>query len=98
MAVSFALILNELISNSLKHAFNGKESGLIKIEALRSGSDLILNYSDNGSWKASQEKDSFGSELINLLTEQISGKFDLIKEEDKTSYKFIFDYSGFEKP
>jgi two-component sensor histidine kinase len=88
--VSFALILNELISNSLKHAFNDKNDGLIIIEALKKEDQFILNYSDNGKWIESEKEESFGLELIDLLTEQISGSYSIDKTPNSTVYNFTF--------
>ena len=48
VAMPLSLVLNELISNSLKHAFPGGSSGeiLIKIESI--GENLKFEYRDNG--------------------------------------------------
>ncbi|MFT4152211.1 MAG: sensor histidine kinase [Parafilimonas sp.] len=44
------LVLNELISNSLKHAFCNKESGLLMItmQQNENGEELVLEVKDNG--------------------------------------------------
>jgi two-component sensor histidine kinase len=41
-AIPCALILNELITNSLKYAFNDKKQGKIRISICRSGDDTVL--------------------------------------------------------
>ncbi len=88
--VSFALILNELISNSLKHAFNDKQNGKIQIEFNKQGKELSLFYKDSGQWKKPVTDDSFGLELIGLLTEQIQGSFERKTPENGTEYHFSF--------
>jgi len=73
--VSFALIFNELITNSLKHAFTEKESGEITIRIVKAETYLIISYFDDGNWTESNNKKSFGIELIDTLTEQLDGEY-----------------------
>lgn len=86
--VPFALIINELVSNSLKHAFN-KKSGKITITVTPLKDDTFeLKYSDNGKWKEATE-DSFGLQLISMFTEQLEGSYNLKKDENGTHYTFM---------
>ena len=88
--VPFSLILNELVTNSLKHAFKNTVNGKIWIELIKSDSNhLLFKYRDNGKWLEPQDQNSFGLELIDTLTEQIGGSYQLNKDES-TEYKFIF--------
>ncbi len=88
--VSIALIFNELISNSLKHAFPEKDRGIISIEILKSENQTVLiNYRDDGSWKVKGKKNSFGLELIETLCEQLNGSMTLTTEPS-TIYEFVF--------
>ncbi|WP_436515064.1 tetratricopeptide repeat-containing sensor histidine kinase [Ekhidna sp. To15] len=66
--IPIGLILNELICNSLKHAFPEAEEGLIKVGLKEIGNELKLEISDNGvgSESAPSEK-SFGMVLIDSL-------------------------------
>lgn len=76
--VPFGLLINELVTNSLKHAFECNEQGLITIRLTETPDGrLILFYADNGVWKDERENNrSFGSELITLLTHQLEGTFE----------------------
>tara|TARA_B100000508_G_scaffold118450_1_gene98621 strand:+ start:133764 stop:135362 length:1599 start_codon:yes stop_codon:yes gene_type:complete len=91
--VPIALILNELITNSIKYAFdnqdNPKISVLIKLPESEKG--LIINYSDNGCWKESENSDHFGTSLIEIFTEQLDGAYELNKSDDGTVYYFEFN-------
>jgi two-component sensor histidine kinase len=90
--VSFALMFNELISNSLKHAFTDIDKGEIKIKILRTSKEEVqCYYSDNGSWKPPQREGSFGVELIGDLCEQLDGEYTLDTANGST-YHFIFKY------
>lgn len=83
-AVSIGLITNELLTNALKYAFEGKDSGTIRIslspvsaDEVRNGSDLQLLIRDDGIGKAPDQPSKgtgFGTQLINLLTRQLDGK------------------------
>lgn len=73
--VPLGLMLNELLSNSFKHAFKENESGEITIQIKKlNEADFELHYSDSGTWKEqSSIKIKFGLELIETLTEQLDG-------------------------
>lgn len=73
--IPFALIFNELISNSIKH--NTHKDGIleIKVKLTIDNNDTIhFDYSDNGDWVENKNENSFGLDLINALTMQINGK------------------------
>lgn len=94
--VSFALLCNELVANSLKHAFVNKDSGEIKIDIrLPEPNHVVFEYHDNGEWRGPQKATSFGLELIDDLCEQLDGKFTR-SFENGTTYLFDFDYLNLE--
>jgi len=88
------LILNELISNSLKYAFTGRNNGKIIIRLYKKGSDqLEMLVTDNGvglpadfSWENSN---TLGIELIKTLVEQINGSI-AITNIQGTIFKITF--------
>jgi signal transduction histidine kinase len=47
-AGSFSQIINNLIINSLSHAFSQKEKGEIFINCIKNENNIVINYSDNG--------------------------------------------------
>jgi len=73
--VSFALIFNELITNTLKHAFKTSENGSISIIVIKKNNTLVIKYYDNGVWINEMKSTSFGIELIDTLTEQLDGEY-----------------------
>jgi two-component system, sensor histidine kinase PdtaS len=91
--VPFGLIINELISNSLKYAFAERESGTvsIRIAYLPSKNGIQLQYEDNGIWQGDPANvNGFGIELIDMLTEQLDGSKQFEVQENKSSYIFQF--------
>ncbi|MCX6565463.1 MAG: PAS domain S-box protein [Candidatus Aminicenantes bacterium] len=81
-AVPFGLILNELISNALKHGFPKGRKGILKIRLRRgAGGEVILRVADDGvGFQGNldfRNAESFGLKIINLLVKQLDGVIDL---------------------
>lgn len=95
LAIPIGLIVNELVSNSLKYAFPNQEKGTIKVSLYENGEILLLEVADNGVGIQSDlvtQGTGFGSELISLLTRQLDGKMTLIKSPGATfSFKFLLN-------
>jgi two-component sensor histidine kinase len=88
--VPIALILNELITNSLKHAFEQGELAKISVHLHEMDHDFVqLIYSDSGTWKTPEKESSFGWELIQALTEQLDGSLEF-ESKPVTQYTFKF--------
>ena len=95
MAVPIGLIVNELLTNSMKYAFPDGEKGKVCIRLLENGEQLLLEVSDNGVGKpltvSDNEGTGFGTQLISLLTRQLEGKMSL-EVKDGTSVSFEFQH------
>ena len=93
-AIPIGLIVNELVTNSLKYAFPNNQKGIIKIGLKKEGSQLFLKVSDNGIGKSEKEAyigTGFGTKLIQLLTRQLEGKMNL-NIENGTMVSFEFQH------
>ena len=93
--VPLALLINELLLNSLKHAFGGQEHPKISIslsedEKNRSNRFLLV-YNDNGSWIEGSVA-SFGTEIIQAMSEQLEGNFTL--DITNSGTKYVFDLAN----
>jgi two-component sensor histidine kinase len=80
-AIPLGLIINELVSNSLKHAFKGYDKGEIKIILEKNDETYTLTIKDNGiglpeGFKFG-ETSSLGILLINSLVNQLEGELDV---------------------
>ena len=74
--VPLGLIINELITNSLKYAFPNNQNGNIYITLEEIGSGLQLQIKDNGigvEVEKFKQSTSFGNRLVHILTEQLEG-------------------------
>lgn len=77
-AIPCGLIMNELITNSLKYAFLERDKGKLTIEIAEKGDTLVLTVSDDGiglpeGFDPASAK-TLGMQLIYDLTEQIDGR------------------------
>ena len=78
-AIPCGLIINELISNSYKHAFSDKKNGEIKIEFKNDKKgNYSLTISDNGIGLPGgfdiNKTDTLGMQLVNAWISQLKGK------------------------
>ena len=69
MAAPFALVLNELVGNALKHAFPG-QGGVIAISLATSDDGSILSVCDDGCGMGDAPQ-GFGRTIVNLLCRQL---------------------------
>ncbi len=93
-AIPCGLIINELVSNSLKHAFPAGREGEIRIK-LRSDDEgeCILMVGDNGVGFAEgldfRDAGTLGLELVNTLVAQLEGTVELDRSRG-TTFKITF--------
>ncbi|MBN2050772.1 MAG: PAS domain-containing protein [Spirochaetales bacterium] len=87
------IILNELITNSMKHAFHGRANGLIHVDMHIKDDLVVMIYGDNGVGLKTEEvlEDSgrLGIRLMGLLVQQLEGSMN-IEKQDGT--KFIIEF------
>lgn len=80
-ALPCGLIVNELVSNSLKHGFKGRNQGKITIKLTETDEEYTLSVRDNGCGLPADFDiaglDSLGIKLINVLTRQMRGTIEI---------------------
>ncbi len=80
-ALPCGLIVNELISNSLKHGFKGRTEGIITIGLDETDGEYILSVRDDGCGLPADFDitilESLGIKLINVLTRQMRGTIEI---------------------
>jgi two-component sensor histidine kinase len=95
LAIPCGLIVNELVSNCLKHGFRGRPSGLIRVAFRRLGAErLELRVEDDGvglpaDLDPSQTR-SLGLDLVSTFAEQIGAE---MKVERRLGTRFRFSFS-----
>lgn len=72
-ALSIGVIVNELVTNSVKYAFDENQPGLVNVELSRQGADLRLTVEDNGRGYALTADAGLGSRLVTTFATQLGG-------------------------
>lgn len=93
-SIPCGLIINEIVSNSLKYAFQGRERGKIRVEfAKLSDGRLKLIVSDDGIGLAEdfdiENAESLGLQLVTTLITQVSGELE-IDVSSGTKFNIVF--------
>jgi two-component sensor histidine kinase len=73
-ATRLGLIVNELVTNALKHAFPDERGGTVYVRLRRSAGELTLEVEDNGIGCPEAPTDGLGSRLVRLLVQQLRGQ------------------------
>jgi two-component sensor histidine kinase len=92
---TLGIIINEMISNSMKYAFEGCDNGVITISASKTDSLVTIAYEDNGiefaEVASSQDLTGFGMRLIAILIQQLNGS---IRIEGDNGKRFIIQFEA----
>lgn len=93
-AIPCGLILNELISNSLKYAFKGRKAGKIEVVLISKSEKISLSLADDGVGIPKdisvENTDTLGLQLVSTLVEQMEGKL-LLERNNGTKFIISFD-------
>jgi two-component sensor histidine kinase len=77
-AIPLGLVISELITNALRHAFKGREGGSVRVRARQDGEDLVITVIDDGVGMATQAaRTGLGSRIIRTLTAQIKAGLEI---------------------
>ena len=93
-AVPCGLIITELVSNALKHAFPKGQKGRITVELQELPDDLILlKVADDGIGLPPgldiSKSETLGLKLVSMLTEKLKGNVEIIRDKGT---KFIITF------
>jgi two-component sensor histidine kinase len=98
-AIHCGLVINELISNSLKHAFPGNRKGKVYIELCSDELGCTLTVGDNGIGlppdTARQRDQSLGLQLVSTLVQQLGGDIK-VDTGPGTTFRITFSLPGAE--
>jgi two-component sensor histidine kinase len=75
-ALPTGLIVNELVTNSFKYAFDADQPGQVLVELSRSENGLELVVADNGRGLPTDQKTGLGTRLVTVLASQLGGTAD----------------------
>ena len=94
-AVPLALLVNEIITNAFKYAFENKTNGQLQISLKEIEENYILRIHDNGNglpehFEASQSQ-SLGFKLLQIFSKQLKGHLDF---HNDNGLVFIIKWKG----
>ena len=87
------LMINEFVTNSIKHAFKDSKKGIINLELQETKpNEYMLNYKDNGPGiaKTSTRSKGLGMELIESFVEQLNGSIEMNSSSTGLVYQILF--------
>lgn len=71
-AIPLGLIANELVTNSLKHAFPNGRSGTVRVSLTRSDDAIVFEVGDNGvGWNGLSRTGGLGGQITMMLARQL---------------------------
>jgi PAS domain S-box-containing protein len=97
-AIPCGLIVNELITNSLKHAFPKGRRGTVRVELKSSGGVVTLSVSDDGiGFNPNSLSESLGVRLVEAFASQLGGVLH-VTTDPGTSVTLEFDRETHKPP
>jgi two-component sensor histidine kinase len=72
-ALSAGVIVNELVTNAFKYAFDDDRIGHVQVEFLRANDYLVLSVSDDGKGRSQECEAGLGTRLVTVFAAQLSG-------------------------
>lgn len=87
-ATSIALILNELLQNTIEHAYEGRMSGSLKVRFAEESKRYVLSIADDGvglpeGFSLNSSRQSLGLKIIKTMAEaDLQGSFSLTNRDD----------------
>lgn len=88
-AIPCGLILNELTTNAIKHAFHERPSGRISVQLRVTAEGTVqLTFADDGQGFADhvdwRQADTLGLQLVRMLTDQLRGTIEMVNGRGST--------------
>lgn len=93
-ATSVAIVLNELLENSIKHAFNDEEKGNIQVLIKKGMMYSSISIIDNGKGfnVNNNKKNSLGLSIVNsIIKDKLNGDISIESNENGTKILFYFE-------
>lgn len=94
-AMPIGLILNELLTNSLKYAYDDVSRGILEVSLFKKDNLIELLVRDNGRGLPSEEtltgSKRLGWKLVTLLTKQIDAQLEVLSDRPGTNIRICFE-------
>jgi two-component sensor histidine kinase len=90
-ATSISIIVNELVTNAIKHAFNGERSGRVWVTG-KSGKPFELVVADDGDGMRDRKRNGdsgLGSKLVQSFARQLGAKHQVTSTDQGTTHRLL---------
>ena len=88
IAIHCGLIVNEVVTNSMKHAFKGRSEGTVRVCFARENNRYVLRIADNGISLPEDivpgKTDSFGMQMLDVFVKQLNGNVRILRGSGTT--------------
>ncbi len=91
-AIQLAIIVNELVTNALKHAFTDGRHGIVRVLSKTVGAGLELEVSDNGcgmNGRSAAAGTGLGRKLVDSFAHHLGAKHDVSTSKDGTTHRLL---------
>ena len=92
LAIPIAIIVNELVTNALKHAFDGRDEGHVLVTGRMNG-QLRLTVTDNGNGiqgsSRGKREGGLGSKLVESFAKQLGATHEIVTSEQGTTHDLV---------
>jgi two-component system, sensor histidine kinase PdtaS len=89
-AVAIGLIVNELVTNAIKHAFPDGRAGGVEVDFRRQNGEFCLTVADDGVGAKPESAPGSGRGLIGMLTRQLRGHLEAAPTANGTRFIVTF--------
>ncbi|OPX74132.1 MAG: putative diguanylate cyclase [Methanoregulaceae archaeon PtaB.Bin152] len=93
IAIPLGLVVNELVSNALKHAFPGDMKGIVTLRGRVENGEIVISVEDDGiglpggfDWR---ETPTLGLHLVPALVRQLNGRIEQVSVERGTMFRVV---------
>jgi two-component system, sensor histidine kinase PdtaS len=87
--IPLGLVVNELITNAIKHAFPAQRRGTIRARLERREGSLLLEVSDDGVGTDEDREPQLGSRLVQVLAQQLRARIERSSDTRGTTVQLI---------
>jgi two-component sensor histidine kinase len=90
-ATSISIIVNELVTNAIKHAFNGERTGHVRVTG-KSGKPFELVVADNGGGMKEPMRNGdsgLGTKLVQSFARQLGAKHQVTSTDEGTTHRLL---------
>jgi two-component system, sensor histidine kinase PdtaS len=91
-AVTLGLIINELVTNAIKHAFPDQRPGRIRVEFAGLGDQSLLFVEDSGVGFDERGRVGNGDDLVKVLSRQLGGEPQVNSSKAGSSFRLFIPY------